>query len=77
MGQLTRVLIGDTSESGDVIGIAEGRRGVGSMYRRLNGRLLQDSVRRVDACVSALYIIYILYFEQDRFALSRLRTGAR
>jgi len=53
MKRLKRVLIGDTSESGDVIGIAEGRLGVGSMYRRLNERLLQDSVRRVDACVSA------------------------
>ena len=39
MGQLTRVLIGDTSESIDIIDIAESRRGVGSMYRRLNGRL--------------------------------------
>jgi len=53
MKRLKRVLIGDTSESGDVIGIAEGRLGVGSMYRRLNERLLQDSVRRVDACVSS------------------------
>jgi len=53
MGQLTRVLIGDTSESIDIIDIAEGRRGVGSVYRRLNGRLLQDSARRVNACVSS------------------------
>jgi len=53
MGQLTRVLIGDTSESIDIIDIAESRRGVGSMYKCLNGRLLQDSVCRVDVCVSS------------------------